>query len=88
LNRFIKAAKHGCRPSRHSYSFGITRLERDRSLEGSIRSNPIEVDLLKFVRIEKKDAQKLCDRGPFKAVEGRNAMDEKRMMFQSVFPKY
>ena len=32
--------------SRHPYNLGISGIESDRPLEGSIRSNPIEIDLL------------------------------------------
>jgi hypothetical protein len=42
----VKAAEQGYRPSRHSYPFGISRIECNRPLEGSICSSPIAVDLL------------------------------------------
>src|SRR5258706_390977 len=45
-NSFVKAAKKGCRGSRQSYTFGTSGFGFNRSLEGSIRSSPIEVDLL------------------------------------------
>src|SRR5579859_227391 len=43
---FVKAAQNGCRGSRKSYNVGISRFESNRPLNGSIRSSPIEVDLL------------------------------------------
>jgi hypothetical protein len=46
FKRFVKAAEDGCRPSRKIYIFGVCWFESNRSLEGSIRSSPIVVDLL------------------------------------------
>src|SRR5258708_39863726 len=46
LKGVVKPAEAGCHESRQNYIFGISRLERNRPLEGSIRSSPIVVNLL------------------------------------------
>src|SRR5215475_8140867 len=46
LKSLIKAAENGCRVSRRPNDLGISGIESNRPLKGSMRSNPIEVDLL------------------------------------------
>jgi hypothetical protein len=45
LKSFVEAAEKGCLESRRPYDLGISGIESDRPLAGSIRSNPIEIDL-------------------------------------------